>query len=122
MTRLGYQIPNFTYPDTQPHEIFDRVVAQAKAAEAEKNEQREQVRVANLERKIQQEEAREARCEARCEAAMKPALEARAASSAAGVGRSFPSVHASRSAARHWPSADEHAGVSRAASMAARHR
>ncbi len=34
MTRLGYQIPNFTYPDTQPHEIYDRVVAQAKAAEA----------------------------------------------------------------------------------------
>ena len=23
MTRLGYQIPNFTYPDTQPGEIFD---------------------------------------------------------------------------------------------------
>ncbi len=34
MTRLGYQIPNFTYPDTAPHEIFDRVVAQARAAEA----------------------------------------------------------------------------------------
>lgn len=34
MTRLGYQIPNFTYPDTQPHEIFEQVVAQAKAAEA----------------------------------------------------------------------------------------
>jgi F420-dependent oxidoreductase-like protein len=34
MTRLGYQIPNFTYPDTQSHEIFDKVVAQAKAAEA----------------------------------------------------------------------------------------
>ncbi len=33
MTRLGYQIPNFTYPDTAPHEIFDRVVAQARAAE-----------------------------------------------------------------------------------------
>ena len=34
MTRLGYQIPNFTYPDTKPEEIFDKVVAQAKAAEA----------------------------------------------------------------------------------------
>lgn len=34
MTRLGYQIPNFTYPDTTPSEIFDNVVAQAKAAEA----------------------------------------------------------------------------------------
>ena len=34
MTRLGYQIPNFTYPETQPDEIFDKVVAQARAAEA----------------------------------------------------------------------------------------
>ena len=34
MTRLGYQIPNFTYPDTQSAEIFDKIVAQAKAAEA----------------------------------------------------------------------------------------
>jgi F420-dependent oxidoreductase-like protein len=34
MSRLSYQIPNFTYPDTRPHEIFDKVVAQAKAAEA----------------------------------------------------------------------------------------
>ena len=34
MTRLGYQIPNFTYPDTRPEEIFDKVVAQAQAAEA----------------------------------------------------------------------------------------
>ena len=34
MTRLGYQIPNFTYPDTRNEEIFDKVVAQAKAAEA----------------------------------------------------------------------------------------
>jgi F420-dependent oxidoreductase-like protein len=33
MTRLGYQIPNFTYPHTQPAEIFDKVVAQARAAE-----------------------------------------------------------------------------------------
>jgi F420-dependent oxidoreductase-like protein len=34
MTRLGYQIPNFTYPDTQAADIFPSVVAQAKAAEA----------------------------------------------------------------------------------------
>ena len=34
MTRLGYQIPNFTYPDTKPEEIFGKVIAQAKAAEA----------------------------------------------------------------------------------------
>ncbi len=34
MTRLGYQIPNFTYPGLGPAEIFDNVVAQAKAAEA----------------------------------------------------------------------------------------
>jgi len=34
MSRLSYQIPNFTYPDTRPAEIFDKVVAQAKAAEA----------------------------------------------------------------------------------------
>ena len=34
MTRLGYQIPNFTYPDTAPDQIFGTVVAQAKAAEA----------------------------------------------------------------------------------------
>ena len=33
MTRLGYQIPNFTYPDTRSDQIFDKVVAQAKAAE-----------------------------------------------------------------------------------------
>ncbi|MEZ5239642.1 MAG: LLM class F420-dependent oxidoreductase [Microthrixaceae bacterium] len=33
MTRLGYQIPNFTYPGTANDEIFDRVVAQATAAE-----------------------------------------------------------------------------------------
>ena len=33
MTRLGYQIPNFTYPDTTPDQIFGRVVDQAKAAE-----------------------------------------------------------------------------------------
>jgi F420-dependent oxidoreductase-like protein len=34
MTRLGYQIPNFTYPGLAPHEIFENVVAQAKAAES----------------------------------------------------------------------------------------
>jgi F420-dependent oxidoreductase-like protein len=34
MTRLGYQIPNFTYPDSTPDQIFGKVVAQAKAAEA----------------------------------------------------------------------------------------
>jgi F420-dependent oxidoreductase-like protein len=34
MSRLSYQIPNFTYPDTPPEAIFDKVVAQAQAAEA----------------------------------------------------------------------------------------
>ncbi len=34
MTRLGYQIPNFTYPDTDSADIFNNVVAQAQAAEA----------------------------------------------------------------------------------------
>ncbi len=34
MTRLGYQIPNFTYPGVEPGDIFGHVVAQAKAAEA----------------------------------------------------------------------------------------
>jgi F420-dependent oxidoreductase-like protein len=33
MTRLGYQIPNFTYPNVPNEGIFDAVVAQAKAAE-----------------------------------------------------------------------------------------
>ena len=33
MTRLGYQIPNFTYPDTQPADLFKRVIAQAVEAE-----------------------------------------------------------------------------------------
>ena len=32
MTRLGYQIPNFTYPGTALAEIFDKVIAQARAA------------------------------------------------------------------------------------------
>ena len=34
MTRLGYQIPNFTYPGVAEAEIFANVVEQAKAAEA----------------------------------------------------------------------------------------
>lgn len=34
MTRLGYQIPNFTYPDGGEAGIFPAVVAQAQAAEA----------------------------------------------------------------------------------------
>ncbi len=33
MTRMGYQIPNFTYPDRDPATIFPTVVAQARAAE-----------------------------------------------------------------------------------------
>ena len=33
MTRLGYQIPNFTYPGEAGNDIFGTVVAQAKAAE-----------------------------------------------------------------------------------------
>lgn len=34
MTRLGYQIPNFTYPDTTHAQLFGVVAAQAKEAEA----------------------------------------------------------------------------------------
>lgn len=34
MTRLGYQIPNFTYPGVEGADIFANVVAQAQAAEA----------------------------------------------------------------------------------------
>ncbi len=34
MTRLGYQIPNFTYPGVAPGDLFGNVVSQAKAAEA----------------------------------------------------------------------------------------
>ena len=34
MTRLGYQIPNFTYPDTPPADLFSTIVRQARAAEA----------------------------------------------------------------------------------------
>ena len=34
MTRLGYQIPNFTYPGIEGADIFRNVVAQAQAAEA----------------------------------------------------------------------------------------
>jgi F420-dependent oxidoreductase-like protein len=33
MTKLGYQIPNFTYPDGDREGLFDAVVAQAKAAD-----------------------------------------------------------------------------------------
>ncbi len=33
MSKLGYQIPNFTYPNTANDEIFGKVIAQAKAAE-----------------------------------------------------------------------------------------
>ena len=33
MTRLGYQIPNFTYPGVASSDIFENIVAQAKAAE-----------------------------------------------------------------------------------------
>jgi len=33
VTRLGYQIPNFTYPGTAPADIFDRVVQQAREAD-----------------------------------------------------------------------------------------
>ena len=33
MTRLGYQIPNFTYPGVETEDIFGHVIAQAKAAE-----------------------------------------------------------------------------------------
>lgn len=34
MTRLGYQIPNFTYPGVAADQLFPTVIAQAKAAEA----------------------------------------------------------------------------------------
>ena len=33
MTRLGYQIPNFTYPGVGPAELFEAVAAQARAAD-----------------------------------------------------------------------------------------
>jgi len=33
MTRLGYQIPSFTYPDIGPAELFDAVARQAKEAD-----------------------------------------------------------------------------------------
>jgi F420-dependent oxidoreductase-like protein len=33
VTRLGYQIPNFTYPDTTPNELFATVVRQAQEAD-----------------------------------------------------------------------------------------
>jgi F420-dependent oxidoreductase-like protein len=34
VTRLGYQIPNFTYPGVDPADLFANVAAQAKAADA----------------------------------------------------------------------------------------
>ena len=34
MTRLGLQIPNFTYPDTAPGELFGTIVRQAAEADA----------------------------------------------------------------------------------------
>ena len=34
MTRLGYQIPNFTYPNVPSAEIFNNVITQAQTAEA----------------------------------------------------------------------------------------
>ena len=33
MTRLGYQIPNFPYPDTTPAQLFDAVARQAREAD-----------------------------------------------------------------------------------------
>ena len=33
MTRLGYQIPNFTYPGVGPAELYDAVVQQAREAD-----------------------------------------------------------------------------------------
>ena len=33
-TRIGLQIPNFTYPGVAPADLFERVAAQAVAAEA----------------------------------------------------------------------------------------
>jgi F420-dependent oxidoreductase-like protein len=33
MTKLGYQMPNFTYPEVQPAALFDNIVAQAQAAD-----------------------------------------------------------------------------------------
>src|SRR4029079_1954382 len=34
MTRIGYQIPNFTYPGTGPAALFDTIARQAREAEA----------------------------------------------------------------------------------------
>jgi F420-dependent oxidoreductase-like protein len=33
MTRLGYQIPNFTYPEADPTELFDAIAGQAREAD-----------------------------------------------------------------------------------------
>ena len=34
MTRLGYQIPNFTYPDTAPADLFATIARQAGEADS----------------------------------------------------------------------------------------
>ncbi len=34
MTKLGYQMPNFSYPGIGPDKVFDTIVAQAKVAES----------------------------------------------------------------------------------------
>ncbi|MBT7428941.1 MAG: LLM class F420-dependent oxidoreductase, partial [Ilumatobacter sp.] len=34
MTRLGYQIPNFTYPGVGPARLFDAVAQQAREADS----------------------------------------------------------------------------------------
>jgi F420-dependent oxidoreductase-like protein len=34
MTRLGYQIPNFNYPDTAPDQLFDEIARQAREADS----------------------------------------------------------------------------------------
>ena len=47
MTRLGYQIPNSTYPDTTPRQLFDSIVAQANAPTVEEAD-RDLVRMAEI--------------------------------------------------------------------------
>ncbi len=34
VTKLGYQMPNFTYPDTKPDDLFDVIARQAREADA----------------------------------------------------------------------------------------
>ena len=36
MTRLGYQIPNFTYPGVDPADLFDVVATQAAGGRAQR--------------------------------------------------------------------------------------